>query len=106
MLACFGVIALALGYWQVWRGPDLASDPADLHQGQPRGRILDRNGEILAESEGTTRRYAEPSLVHTVGFHSARFGDTDVEAAYDAELRGERSLSAGGCASVMMTTRA
>jgi len=29
LLACFGVIALALGYWQVWRGGDLAQDPAN-----------------------------------------------------------------------------
>ena len=31
--------------------------------------------------------------MHTIGFHSDRFGDTNLEAAYDAELRGERSLS-------------
>jgi peptidoglycan glycosyltransferase len=48
---------------------------------------------VLAESEGQTRTYAEASLVHTLGIHSARFGDTNLESAYDAELRGERSLS-------------
>jgi peptidoglycan glycosyltransferase len=98
LLACFGVVALALGYWQVWRAGDLAQDPAnprvaDERQVEPRGRILDRTGQVLADSQGLKRTYAEASLVHTLGFHSARFGDTNLEAAYDAELRGERSLS-------------
>jgi penicillin-binding protein A len=99
----FCVIALVLGYWQVWRGADLGQDPANPRVAQarleqPRGRILDRTGQVLAVSEstpqGTRRRYVDPSLVHTLGFHSPRFGDTNLEAAFDAELRGERSPSA------------
>src|SRR6202165_5327467 len=102
LLACFGVVALALGYWQVWRAADLAQDPATprvpaARQTQSRGRILDRNGQVLADSQstpqGVRRVYADPSMVHTIGFHSDRFGDTNLEAAYDAQLRGERSLS-------------
>lgn len=102
LLACFGVIAFALGYWQVWRAADLGQDPAnprvaDERVSQPRGRILDRNGQVLAESESTAqstrRHYTDPSLVHTIGFHSDRFGDTNLEAAFDAQLRGERSVS-------------
>jgi peptidoglycan glycosyltransferase len=98
LLACFGVIGAALGYWQVWRAAELGHDAAnprvaDARQAEPRGRILDRSGQVLAESNGQQRTYAEASLVHTLGFHSARFGDTDLEAAYDAELRGERALS-------------
>ena len=97
LVACFGVVALALGYWQVVRA-DLSGDAAnprvaEARQNEPRGRILDRNGEVLASSDGTRRRYADPSLVHTIGFHSQRFGDTNLEAAFDAELRGERPLS-------------
>src|SRR5579859_3366437 len=96
LLASFGVLAVALGYWQVVRGPDLGQDAANpriatARSTEPRGRILDRNGVVLAE--GSPRTYADPSMVHTVGFHSDRFGDTDLEAAYDAELRGERALS-------------
>jgi peptidoglycan glycosyltransferase len=103
LLVCFGVVAVALGYWQVWRAADLSQDPAnprvaDERLSQPRGRILDRTGKVLADSEptadGTRRHYADASLVHTIGFHSDRFGDTNLEAAYDAELRGERALSA------------
>jgi penicillin-binding protein A len=96
LMGLFGVMALALGYWQIVRGPELAADAANprvatARETQPRGRILDRNGVVLAD--GTPRHYSEPSLVHTVGFHSDRFGDTNLEAAYDAELRGERALS-------------
>src|ERR1700737_3237805 len=84
LLACFGVIALALGYWQVWRAADLGQDPAnprvaDERQGQARGPLLDRTGQVLADTESTAqgarRHYIEPSLVHTIGFHSDRFGD-------------------------------
>src|SRR6202158_5372282 len=102
LLACCGVVAVALGYWQVWRSADLGQDSAnprraDARQTQSRGRILDRDGQVLADSESTPqglrRVYPDPSMVHTIGFHSDRFGDTNLEAAYDAELRGERSLS-------------
>src|SRR5216683_4090054 len=102
LLGCFGVIALALGYWQVYRGMELGRDAAnprvaDERMTQPRGRILDRNGVVLAESQATSqgyqRHYADPSMVHTLGFHSDRFGDTDLEAAFNAELSGQRPLS-------------
>ena len=100
LLVGFAVVALALGYWQVWRAADLGTDPgnprvAQARLDQPRGRILDRTGQVLASTEqtpnGPVRHYADPSLVHTIGFHSARFGDTDLEARYDAQLRGEAS---------------
>jgi peptidoglycan glycosyltransferase len=102
LLAGFAVIAVALGYWQVVRGTDLAQDPANPRVANervfaPRGRILDRTGQVLAEStetpQGYQRHYTDPSLVHTVGFHSDRFGDTALEAAFDVQLRGERSIS-------------
>ena len=102
LLAGFAIVAAALGYWQILRGTDLAQDPANPRVANervfaPRGRILDRTGQVLAESRetpnGYQRHYADASLVHTVGFHSDRFGDTDLEAAFDAQLRGERSLS-------------
>src|ERR687886_1756179 len=102
LLVCFGVVAVALGYWQVWRATDLGQDPANPRIANarlmlPRGRILDRTGQVLAQSESTPngfeRRYSDPSLVHTIGFHSDRFGDTNLEAVYAAQLTGERSLS-------------
>jgi peptidoglycan glycosyltransferase len=102
LLVCFGVIALALGYWQVWRAGDLGQDPANPRIANerlalPRGRILDRTGQVLAESiatsAGYSRQYSDASLVHTIGFHSDRFGDTDLEEAFNGELSGLRSLS-------------
>ena len=102
LVACFGLVALALGYWQVWRSADLGQDAANPRVAQarlsgPRGRVLDRAGQVLASTEpgpdGPRRHLAEPSLVHTVGFVSDRFGETDIEAVYDAELRGEHSLT-------------
>jgi cell division protein FtsI/penicillin-binding protein 2 len=101
LIVGFAIVAAALGYWQVLR-TDLATDsrnPRIVQErlDEPRGRILDRTGQVLAVSESTPdgmrRHYAEPSMVHTLGFHSARFGDTNLEAVYDAELRGERSPS-------------
>jgi peptidoglycan glycosyltransferase len=97
VMAGFGVVALALGYWQVVRGADLGQDAANPRVAtarltEPRGQILDRNGVVLADS-APNRQYTDPSLVHTVGFHSDRFGDTNLEAAYDAELRGVRAIS-------------
>ena len=102
LLGLFGVIALALGYWQVYRSFDLGQDPAnprvaDERLGQPRGRILDRTGAVLASSEaagqGYRRQYTDPSMVHTIGFHSDRFGDTNLEAAFNDELSGGKPLS-------------
>jgi penicillin-binding protein A len=97
LIGLFGVVAVALGYWQVLR-PDLSTDAANprvaaARAEQARGRILDRNGQVLADWEEGKRTYADPSMVHIIGVHSDRFGDTDLEAAFDAELRGERPLS-------------
>src|SRR5207249_3373989 len=96
LLGGFLVVALALGYWQVFRAADLGTSPANPRQAnerlnEPRGQVLDRTGQVLAFTEqtadGPRRRYPDPSLVHTVGFHSPRFGDTNIEARYDLELR-------------------
>ena len=53
----FVVVAGALGYWQVWR-TDLAHDAANPRVAQerleePRGRIVDRTGQVLAASSST-----------------------------------------------------
>lgn len=95
----FLIVAAALGYWQVLQAgalevrannPRLGEEEARIH----RGRILDRNGAVLARSmpgdEGAQRDYALPALVHVVGYHSQRFGNAGIEAAYDRYLSGER----------------
>jgi peptidoglycan glycosyltransferase len=103
LLAGLGLVAITFGYWQASpRAAELAADDRNLRVVEaarfaPRGRILDRTGAVLAHSEetpqGFARRYSEPSLVHTTGFHSLRFGRTNLEAAFDGSLSGRQSLS-------------
>ena len=90
MLAGFLVISLGLGYWHVVRR-DLASEPAVSGERLrresdrvARGRILDRNGKVLAETvtgpNGERQRvYRAPGAVHVLGFDSAQVGATGVE---------------------------
>jgi cell division protein FtsI/penicillin-binding protein 2/cell division protein FtsW (lipid II flippase) len=104
MLAAFAVIALSLGYWQVVRS-DLVAHPAvggeRLRVEETRvlrGRILDRNGAVMAETElgpdGTARRiYAAASAVHILGFNSANVGAMGVELVAADELMGRFSAS-------------
>lgn len=95
------VFFAALGYWQVYR-TDLASE-----EGNPRlltdytrpgrGRILDREGNVLAETSADgVRRYSDASLAHVVGYLSARYGTQGAELAFNDVLSGadgERSFS-------------
>ena len=105
LLVGFLMVAAALGYWQVLDAGVLearANNPriAEQEARVRRGQILDRNGVVLAHTaqgdDGPDREYALPALVHAVGYHSARFGDAGVEAAYDRYLRGERGGNALG----------
>lgn len=103
MLAAYFVLLLGATYWQVVRAEDVANDPKtnarriDLEeQAVKRGRILDRNGVVLAETveapDGSfTRRYSDPRAAHVVGYHSNRFGSIGAEEAGDTALRGAGS---------------
>jgi peptidoglycan glycosyltransferase len=102
LLAGFVMIALALGYWQFFRQDELlsrATNPrlAEEARRVVRGRILDRNGTVLAENvaepDGGSRRIypGHGGLAHLVGYHSERFGNSGIEERYDDYLRGERS---------------
>ena len=93
----FAVVALALGYWQVARAPELLArdDNPRLVEAErrfQRGRLLDRHGETLAYTEiGLTRThrvYPYPSLASVTGYYSLRYGTGGLEASYDAPLRG------------------
>ena len=97
-LLLFGAVAVALGYWIVLRGPTLLAreDNPRLVEAElrvQRGRILDRNSVVLAETVGEPgaleRRYALPAAsTPAVGYYSLRYGVAGVEATYDAVLRG------------------
>lgn len=97
----FLVVAAGLAYWQVFAAPGLTSDPTynafrlqRIEQQTKRGRILDRNGAVLAESvpgaanEGFRRVYALPSLAGVVGYHDAVYGNAGVEESFDQYLGG------------------
>ncbi len=101
-----GVLAIALvalaascGYWSVVRSDWLVAredNPRRVtyERGIVRGRILDRDGEILAgvtvgPSGLVTRTYPVPQAAPVVGYASLRYGTGGIEAAFDETLRGE-----------------
>jgi cell division protein FtsW (lipid II flippase)/cell division protein FtsI/penicillin-binding protein 2 len=103
-LACALSLALALlaatcGYWAIARAEPLRArddNPRRVlyEQRIVRGHILDREGIVLADVEvaddGTiTRRYPIPEAAPAIGYASLRYGTGGIEAAFDAELRGE-----------------
>ena len=77
-------------YIQVISGPRLAHDvhnPRTALLGAYRGDIVARDGSLLAHSTPQGRVYAlGPALAHAVGYASARYGTSGIEAAYDADL--------------------
>jgi peptidoglycan glycosyltransferase len=100
LLLGFAVVSVGLGYWQVVRANELLHDEtlnaARLYEEEKniqRGRIFDRNGEVLVytqmTSNGAERIYQEPWLVHVTGHHSLRYGDTGIEQSFDDYLRGK-----------------
>lgn len=61
-----------------------------------RGRIVDRNGELLAETVinggSLQRRYLHPASYSAVGYASLRYGVSGAESAFDAALSGRRPI--------------
>ncbi len=97
LLAGFAVVALTLAYWATVRSEALAARPdnprlVETELRVQRGRIVDRNGVVLAESVGQagalTRVYPLSESGPAVGYYSVRFGAAGMERAYDAALRG------------------
>jgi peptidoglycan glycosyltransferase len=100
LLAGFVVVALALGYWQFFRQDEVLDRATNARLAEEarrvvRGRILDRNGVVLAASrvtdDGVTRQYAGPGAAPVTGYHSSRYGGSNIEERYDDYLRGTRS---------------
>jgi cell division protein FtsW (lipid II flippase) len=94
----FLLLAAASVYWMVVRAPAILSRTDNLRRVaderySQRGRILDRNGVVLAESVGFPgafeRRYPAPVAGAVVGFDSPVYGLMGIEQSMDAELRGE-----------------
>jgi penicillin-binding protein A len=96
----FGSLAVGAGYWAVARADELASSADDAaviaaSLDTARGRILDREGRVLASNKRTEdgeayRVYADDSISHVVGYASRRYGTVGLERTYAAELLGVR----------------
>jgi len=98
LLLAFFLVALALAFWSVVRSPALAGRGDNPRQVEEelrirRGRILDTDGAVLAETvgpeEAPQRVYPIPGIGPAVGYYSFRYGTAGVEQGYDAVLRGE-----------------
>jgi cell division protein FtsW (lipid II flippase) len=96
-LAGFCMVALAVGWWSVIRSDALltrSDNPRRVISDRyvMRGEILDRNNNLLAESQGTKGDYQRvllyPGLSATVGYSNPNYGQTGIEASMDAYLRG------------------
>jgi cell division protein FtsI/penicillin-binding protein 2 len=99
-------IALSAGlvYWQVVVAQDVAGN---VHNGRPclsgnapkRGRILDRNGVVLAQSTtlgpcGYIRHYTDPSLAGLIGYYvSPLFPSTGIEHQFNDVLSGNSGIA-------------
>jgi len=97
------LLTITCGYWAIVRAGYLRArddNPRRVlyEQHIVRGRILDRDGVVLADVEiaddGTvTRRYPIQEAAPAIGYASLRYGTGGIEAAFDAELRGEAGRS-------------
>jgi peptidoglycan glycosyltransferase len=100
VVSILGVVVFlgALTYWQVFR-TDLGSDPknprvANALEDPHRGRILDRDGNVLASSLADgSRHYTDASVAHVVGYLSSRYGSQGAELAFNDLLSGKTGMS-------------
>lgn len=84
----------ALAYWTVFRGDlgERADNPRVVAAitDPSRGRILDREGNVLAESNPDgTRVYRDLSLAHVLGYLSPTYGSQGSELAFNDWLAGK-----------------
>jgi peptidoglycan glycosyltransferase len=104
LAAALLLLAATCGYWTIARAEPLRAredNPRRVlyEQRVVRGRILDRDGVVLAGVEiaaggVVTRRYPVPEAAPALGYASLRYGTGGVEAAFDAQLRGEAQRDA------------
>ncbi len=97
ILVGFGLIAVALIYWSIFRGESILGrlDNPRLVEAElrvQRGTILDANDVPLAYTSGEgaelQREYPLAGAAPVVGYYSVRHGTAGIEQAFDAQLRG------------------
>jgi cell division protein FtsW (lipid II flippase) len=93
-LAAAGLVA---GWWAFWRGPDLLTRSDNARRSiadrfVPRGAILARNSQPLAETQGQPgdlrRVYPYAPLGPIVGYTNPVYGQSGLEFSQDTYLRG------------------
>ena len=98
----FLLLTLSLVFWSVIRAPSILAreDNPRLVESEldiRRGKILDRNGRILAESvlinDAVSRIYPVPDSGPAVGYYSFRHGTAGIEESFEAALRGENEAA-------------
>ncbi len=101
LMLMIGFLSLALlnGWWGIVRSDVLTSRTDNPRRNISdyyvmRGKIFDRNSEVLALSNGQPGSYARvvtyPALGSTIGYNSAAYGQSGLEASLDPYLRGLR----------------
>lgn len=97
ILIGFLLLTLAVAYWAVIRSEVLAGrdDNPRVVEAElrlDRGAILDRDGNLLAESLATNGRYERvywaPEAAPVIGYYSVRYGTDGIENSMDTVLRG------------------
>lgn len=115
ILAGFVLLLLNVTYIQVLRGPTYRADERNARvllaqTAKERGLIVDRNGQILAQSVANPddqsaflRQYPfGDAFVHTVGFSSFLFSDRGLEEAYAEQLRSKQDLTISDIVSALL----
>ncbi len=90
----FLLVALSAAYWGLFTAEGILAREDNPRRVQAerqlnRGRIVDRNGIILAEGAQAERRYPYEGVEGAIGYYDFQFGASSVEAAFDDILRGD-----------------
>jgi len=100
IVVLYAGLGLGIGYWQVVEADALTTDPLNplvlQEREAPRGRILDAQGIVLADTRDRRRVYRDVNMANVIGYSSRRFGTAGLEQTYDAELIGLASGSPAG----------
>ena len=103
LAAGFVLLALGCGWWAVVRHDSLIARTDNFRRSINdryvlRGRILDRNDNVLSrtvgESGNYTRQLTYPDLSPIIGYTNPAYGQAGLEAALDEYLRGVRGYPA------------
>jgi peptidoglycan glycosyltransferase len=104
-VALFMAISAGLVYWQVVVAQQVTANPHNsrtcFRDNAPlRGRILDRNGKVLAETIpgsygcGYIRHYTDASLAGLIGYYAgSNYPSTGLERQFDDYLSGRNGMT-------------